>query len=226
LTNRKGSNLRSRTVEDPWNLLRQRKCHLEKGLGSGLPASIYHSLKSLWEPVTIYSNILSPLPTLLVVLWANSPGGHLLFSGRDSEYLPEAVHVGGRELTSVAVISVPQLIGHGEEPLMATGKLIDHLLGSLCVPGEPALTDGFSKLHPRLEEVGRTVRELWSLGYGPEWTEASPSDYFSWGFARFVLDRKSLNVADPLLEKLLRHTIFSDRFWMEIHARGFPFPQG
>ena len=213
MTNRKDARKRRSDGKEPWRLLQQRKCHLGKGLSKSLPPAVYRSLKSLWEPVLVFVDMLSPLPGPLVELWAMVPNGHLLFSAGPSAYKPEAVAVGDRTLVAVATIGIQQLMNGEIEPLIATGRLIDHLLGSYCEPGRPKLTDGSSVLGDKVSAIGLEIQELWELGYGPEWVENTPADYFAWGFAEFIRDRKRLNVVDPLLEKLFRHKLFSVQFW-------------
>ena len=219
MTNRKEFRQRRFDGKEAWRLLQQRKCHLEKGLSSALPPSVYRSLKSLWEPVQTFVKMLSPLPAPLVELWARVPNGHLLFSARPSAYEPNAVTVGDRMFVAVATIGIQQLIDAEIAPLIATGRLIDHLLGSYCEPGKPNLTDGSSVLGPEVSKLGLEIQELWRLGYGPDWTENSPADYFAWGFAEFIRDRKRLNVVDPLLEKLFRHKLFSAQFWGAVQRK-------
>ncbi len=200
--------------DDPaWQALQNRKCHLLPGLSRRLSRPVSRKLDSYWAPVLRMLDLLSPLPRHLVSFWARHPNGHLLFVPEGCRYLPGDVSWHDRTLHGVAKIGVEDLFSDERRAISTAALLIDHLLGSGCGPGG-GLSDG-SGLTPALEKFGAEVRELSDLGYGPEGTELNPREYFAWGFSSYILDRRNLNAQDPLLEKLLRHTIFSDGFWQE-----------
>jgi hypothetical protein len=106
LTNQRGVHLQRADKRDAWKLLQRRKCHLDKGLDSKLPAEVYRALKSMWEPVVLYSNMLSILPAPLVRLWAEAAGGYLLFTSERSRYIPHGFQLGRMHVASVALVNI------------------------------------------------------------------------------------------------------------------------
>ncbi len=199
---------------DPaWQELQHRKCHLSPGLARHLPPSISRKLGSYWAPVLKLLDMLAPLPEPLISFWARHPHGHLVFVPAGSRYLPGDVSWRGRTLRCVAEIGVEDLFFDEFSALSATARLLDHLLGGGC--GAADRLSGGKGVTPALESLGAELKDLSALGYGPEGTESSAEEYFAWGFASYILDRRSLNVQDPLLEKLLRRTVFSAGFWQE-----------
>jgi len=170
-------------------------------------------LRSYWAPVLKLLDALALLPHHLVAFWAHHPNGHLIFVPAGCRYLPGDVSWHDRTLHGVAEIGVTELFRDRFLPIFTVARLLDHLLGSGCGPDR--WLSGGEGMTPALKEVGAELRGLSALGYGPEGTESNPGEYFSWGIASYILDRRALNAQDPLLEKLLRHTIFSAEFWLE-----------
>lgn len=195
-----------------WQMLQRRKCHLAPGLYRRLPTAISRKLNSDWAPVLKLLDMLSPLPDAVVLFWANHRRGHLLFIPSGCRYLPESMLWQDQKLQAVAEIGVQEIFTDEAQALSTVAELLDHLLGSGCEAGGKRLSDG-AGLNRALEKMGAEVEELSSLGYGPKGTEHDPGAYFAWGMAAYLADQRSLNTQDPLLEKLLRHTIFSEEFW-------------
>jgi len=117
-----------------------------------------------------------------------------------------------QELEAVAFISLTDLV---EEPLRAlhvVGHLLDHLLGCQGAPQGGWLSDGHA-LSPPWVEIGQQVPALFKLGYAiDQIAAANPRQYFAQSLAWYIQNRRRLNVADPLIERLLRQTLFSENF--------------
>ena len=97
--------------------------------------------------------------------------------------------------------------------LVLVGYMLDHLLGCGGAADGAWLSDG-GGIRPRWREVGGRLRELASLGYSVSESGAHGTHaYFAEGLAAYCHDRRQLNVADPLLERLLHGTVMSEAFW-------------
>lgn len=139
--------------------------------------------------------------------------GRLLVSHRTA-YIPGAIEIAGQTLTHVCLCDIRQL----DTPfagIWVVAQLLDHLLGCDGEPNGLWLSDG-GGITPALQEVGRRVQELYVLGYGvDEESRRSPHQYLARSLAWYVTDRRALNVADPAVERLLKHTLMDERFWEE-----------
>jgi hypothetical protein len=92
------------------------------------------------------------------------------------------------------------------------GHLLDHLLGCRGDPLGGWLSDGHGLNHS-WRERGRQVAPLFELGYAIDEVAATSSrQYFARSVAWYIQDRRRLNVTDPLIERLLRQTLFSESF--------------
>jgi len=193
--------------------LTRAKLHLEPGALARVPTSVSERFDNPWAAVKRLQQRLRPFPTGLLRFWAAQERGHVLIGSRDRGYVPGPQQCGRRMLDGVAHVALADLAAANDRPLVLIGLLLDHLLG--CQGGEGAwLSDG-GGITPRWQEVGRQVHELFGLGYGQsEAAQRDPHFYFAEGLAAYCRDRRALNVADPLLERLLRRTIMNEAFWM------------
>ena len=92
-------------------------------------------------------------------------------------------------------------------------RMLDHFLGCL---GQDrgvwlATGDGVTPVPPR---VGQRIAQLFPLGNAADRLAAQdPRTYLARSAGLYLVDRRALNVADSLLERLLRATLFWDAFW-------------
>lgn len=194
--------------------LTRRKLHLVPGALARLPTAISERFDNPWAAVETLKRQLRPFPTGLLRFWAAQERGHVLIGPRDRGYVPGPQQCGRRILDGVAHLALADLAAANARPLVLIGHLLDHLLGCYGAPEGTWLSDG-GGITPRWQEVGRQVRELFALGYGQsEAAQRDPHVYFAEGLAAYCRDRRALNVADPLLERLLRRTVMNEAFWV------------
>jgi len=192
--------------------LKLSKIHLTPRLLERCPRRVARQFDSLWAPVEEFAQRLHPLPTALVQFLTHTPRGHIVLTAGVSSYEVGAQSLRRQELEAVAFISLTDLV---EEPLHAlhvVGHLLDHLLGCQGAPQGGWLSDGHA-LSPPWVEIGQQVPELFELGYAiDQIAAANPRQYFAQSLAWYIQNRRRLNVADPLIERLLRQTLFSENF--------------
>jgi len=192
--------------------LKLSKIHLAPRLLERCPRHVAAQFDSLWAPVETLAERLRPLPTALVQFLTQIPRGHVVLTAGTSHYEIVAQSLHGQQLEAVAFVSLTDLV---EDPLCAlekVGHLLDHLLGCRGVPQGAWLSDGHGLSRPWME-MGGQVRALFELGHAlEEMVAASPRQYFARSVAWYVQARRRLNVMDPLIERLLRHTLFNESF--------------
>jgi hypothetical protein len=158
-------------------------------------------------------NKLRALPTGLVSVWLNQPNGHVVITHLPSRYEPGEQLLKRQLLRNVAYVGMSDLAQDSLEALVPVGHLLDHLLGSGGAADGPWLSEG-GGVNAALRELAEEVVELFPLGYG--FDEAACRDarsYFARCFALYFHNRRALNVADPLMEKLMRTSLLSETFW-------------
>jgi hypothetical protein len=167
----------------------------------------------LWAPLQDLARQLSPLPNGLLRYWLKQPGGHVVVTHRASRYVPGEGRLKNMALRNVAYVSASDLAESPIDALAPIGSLLDHVLGSAGAEPGAWLSEG-GGVHSALRELGLRVVELFPLGYGfDEAACADPRSYFARSFALYLRDRRRLNVADPLMERLFRASLLSDAFW-------------
>jgi hypothetical protein len=144
--------------------------------------------------------------------WVTQPTGHVVIGGQTSAYQPGPVQVRGRTLINVVHITSLDVLKDEAAVLFALAGLFDHLLGCGGEAEGLWLSEG-GGLTLEWRKVGKRILELFQLGYAPGAAAGSPRTYFAWGLALYCTDRRALNLADPLLERLLRTTVMSSGFW-------------
>jgi len=193
--------------------LARRKLHLVPGALARLPTGIGEHFASPWTSVNILQLQLRPFPAGLLEFWTTHERGHVLIGSIDRGYVPGPQPWRRRVLDGVAYMALPDLATGSRRPLMLVGYLLDHLLGCSGAIEGAWLSDG-GGITPRWRDVGGRLRELVSLGYSVSESGAHDAHaYLAGGLAAYCHDRRQLNVADPLLERLLRTTVMSDAFW-------------
>ena len=192
--------------------LKLSKIHLTPRLLERSSRRIAVQFDSVWAPVEEVARHLRLLPIALVQFLNHVPRGHIVLTAGASSYELITQSLRGRELEAVALVSLTDLV---EEPLCAlqmVGHLLDHLLGCQGAPQGGWLADGHG-LSRSWMEIGKQIPALFELGYAIDETAAlSPRQYFARAVAWYIQDRHRLNVADPLIERLLRQTVFNESF--------------
>jgi len=193
--------------------LARAKLHLVPGALARVPTGIGERFASPWTSVSLLQLQLGPFPAGLLEFWAAHERGHVLIDSLDRGYVPGPQPWGRRVLDGVACMALPDLATGSRRPLVLVGNLLDHLLGCGGAADGAWLSDG-GGITPRWREVGGRLTELASLGYSLSESDAHDAcTYFAEGLAAYCHDRRRLNVADPLLERLLRRSVMSEPFW-------------
>ena len=192
--------------------LKLSKIHVTPRLLEHSPRRVAGQFDSLWAPMERLAQHLHPLPAALLQFLTHIPRGHIVLMAGVSHYEVHTQSLRGQELEAVAFVSLTDLV---EEPLSAletVGHLLDHLLGCRGAPLGGWLSDGHG-LNQSWMEVGRQIPPLFELGYAIDGMSAATSrQYFARSVAWYIQDRPKLNVIDPLIERLLRQTLFSESF--------------
>lgn len=203
-------------MTEPRSLLRalkRERMHVEpRALEMSRPP-VRSCFAHVWAPADLVLQRLAAWPPGLLAFWLAAPRGHIVFSAQPSAY-PATVTAGGILLPAAARLGLEDLARDPRPANEALARLMDHLLGSLAVEGGPWLSDGAGAT-PALRAVGERLHALARLGYGP----SEPHAYFAWAFTTYWHDRRALNAADPLVERLLRTTLCHPAFW-----EGLAFP--
>jgi len=167
----------------------------------------------VWAPLEALLGELQPFPEGLVRFWLEQTGGHVVITHLASYYDPGDWLLKDKLLHNMAYVGLSDLAESSLEALVPVGHLLDHLLGNGGQLEGRWLSEG-GGADLALQQVGARVAELFLLGHG--FDEAASRDsrsYFARSVALYLQDRRALNVADPLLARLLRSMLFSDRFW-------------
>jgi hypothetical protein len=187
------------------------KVHIQPGTLSRLPSQ---QAARLHSPLDLGRLLLAPLaqaPAELLRFWLEHPRGHAVVNPLRHGYAPGVQPVGRRQHDGVAWIAAARLLAEPglAEPL---ASLLDHLLGSDGQPDGLWLSAGAGR-NAAWAEVGRRVQRQFLLGYGPPEAAEVTGRYFAWGLRTFLADPPGLGVVDPGLERLLRTTVFDNKFW-------------
>lgn len=178
------------------------KLHVSPGASEHSPG------KSLSDLVSCFR----PLPNLLLRWWADHPRGHVVVDDTAPHgYVAGPQTEGSKTLENVVWLSA-EAAGNRSLVLAEAAYLLNHLLGCHGEMGGLWLSDG-GGLTDVWSQVGRRLHENFTLGYAPDAAAVDPHTYFSWGLSTYMLDRRTLNMIDPLLERLLRTTILCNDFW-------------
>jgi len=177
------------------------------------PAEVQRRFAHVWAPVEDLSSRLHGLPTGLVRFWLQQPTGHVVITHLASRYEPGEHRLKHQVLHNVAYVGISDLARGSLEALVPVGHLLDHLLGNAGAEAGSWLSER-GGASPALQEVGTRVAELFPLGHGFDAQAGTDArTYFARSLALYWHDRGALNVADPLLERLLRTTLCADAFW-------------
>jgi hypothetical protein len=177
------------------------------------PTEAQQRFAHLWMPLEELSSRLKALPTGLVRFWLQQPTGHVVIIHLASRYEPGEHRLKHDVLRNVAFVGVSDLAQASLEALVPIGHWLDHLLGNAGADEGLWLSEG-GGASPALHEVGARVAELFPLGHGFDAQACTDArTYFARSLALYWHDRRALNAADPLLERLLRTTLCAEAFW-------------
>jgi hypothetical protein len=184
-------------------------------------APVRQRFPHLWAPLEALLEKLQPLPVGLVRFWLEQPGGHVVITHLSSYYDPGDYVLKHDLLHNMAYVALSDLAEGSLEALVPVGHLLDHLLGNGGQTEGLWLSEG-GGADPALQRVGTRVAEMFLLGHGFDvLARQDCRSYWARSLALYVHDRRALNVADPLMERLLRTTLLSEAFW-----RSRQLPQG
>ena len=166
-----------------------------------------------WAPMRALAQQISLLPSHVwswLQFWET--GYAAVCTGR-SEYAPGPADIRHQRVVNVAYVSVEDLAADNERPLHVLGHLIDHHLGCGGDSQGPWLSGG-GGTSDRWHRSGQRLAELFALGHAVDAVAGSSvQDYFAQSLALFCRDRQRLNVADPLIFKWFRSTLWDQAFW-------------
>jgi len=193
--------------------LRVEKIHVAPRALELSPQAARQRFAAMWAPLEELLQRLSPIPPGLVRFWLDRPGGHVVITHRLSTYVPGRHVLGPSALVNVAFVSVGDLASGGPDSLVPIGHLLDHQLGNGGEAGGPWLSEG-GGFTERLREVGRRVAGQFPLGHAFDVAASvNPRAYWARSVAQYLYNRSALNLADPLMERLLHSTVFAGDFW-------------
>lgn len=180
------------------------------------PAPVVKRFPRIWTPLDALSERLRNLPTDLVLFWLQQPGGHMVITHSSSRYEAGECRLKRTALRNVAYVGLSDLAQGSLEALVPVAHLLDHLLGNGGAPEGHWLSEG-GGVNAMLQEIGARIEDLFHLGHGFDaWACSGVRTYFARSLALYLHDRHTLNVADPLLERLLRTTLCADAFWRSL----------
>lgn len=189
------------------------KVHLAPQVWNEVPSGIHPLFDNPWSLATHLGRHLAKLPRPCLRFLADHPRGHLVIAPGSSRYAEGAQPVGRQELSDVAHVGLQELVEGRHGVWRPVGQLLDHLLGCHGEPGGPWLSDGHG-ISPPWEEVGHRLHALFPLNYGvDELARSHLHLYLAQSLGWYILDRRRLEVADPLITRLLRTTLLDERFW-------------
>ncbi|MBX3049828.1 MAG: hypothetical protein KF753_00065 [Caldilineaceae bacterium] len=192
-------------------LLLQKKIHVDADAYAQSSRAVQRRFPSGWSAAIETARVLGSLPEEALLWWAEQHDGHLRLTANGDGYADFCV-VNGEELVGVADLPMDWLLAEPLQTLASCLRPLDHLLGCGCGTGG-WLSDG-GGITPRWQQVGRQIVHLFSLGYGrTEASRADPHIYLAQGLALAITNRRTLNAADPKLERLLGASLLSPGFW-------------
>jgi hypothetical protein len=168
-----------------------------------------------WAPMRALSEQVRPLPPHLWNQLLGWESGYVAICTGDSHYVLGPAIIRHQRVANVAFVSVEDLAVVNERPLHVLGHLIDHHLGCGGDVEGPWLSEGGGTCG-RWRQAGQRLPELFALGYAVDpIAQSSVRDYFAQSLALFCQDRQRLNVADPLIYKWLRATLWDKALWQD-----------
>lgn len=166
-----------------------------------------------WAPMRALARQVDLIPPHVwsrLLYWES---GHAAICSGRSEYVPGPATIRHQRLVNVAYVSVEDLAEDNERPLHVLGNLIDHHLGCNGDPQGHWLSGG-GGTSQRWRRASQRLSEIFALGHAVDSIAASSvRDYFAQSLALYCRDRQRLNVADPLICRWLRTTVWDKTLW-------------
>ncbi len=174
------------------------------------PGSVSAALPLPTRLMAATEGLLAPLPAPLIDRWLAAESGHIVIDAYAHNFIAGPNQVHKRVLQDVAWVRASILVEDAATFLIPAGQLILHLIRDRW----------------RLEQQPAPAAwvQFWSgvlschrAGYAatPE-ARANAGLYLAEGIARWLVDRRSLNLEDPRLEKLLAATLFDAHFYRKL----------
>ncbi len=193
-----------------WLLARAKQ---KPGLLVQAPPWVRAAFDHTWAPMAALAQQARCLPSEVWDYLLACAGGFVAISVGESRYVPGWTNLQQRPVRNLAFISIEDLAANKEDPLHVLGHLLDHYLGCGGEPEGRWLSDG-EGMHPGWQEAGARLARLFALGYGvDDVARSNVRDYFAQSLALYCRDRRRLNVADPLVCKWFRSTLWHKAFW-------------
>ena len=168
-----------------------------------------------WAPMRALAKQLDLLPHHVwshLLCW---DGGYAAIRTGRSEYVPGPARIRHQRVANIAYVSIEDLAADNEQPLHVLGHLIDHHLGCGGDPERRWLTGG-GGTSDHWRQAGQRLAELFALGHAVDpVAQSGIQDYFAQSLALFCRDRRRLNVADPLIDRWFRKTLWNKAFWRD-----------
>ena len=172
-----------------------------------------------WAPMRALARQVGLLPPHVWSWLRRWDSGYAVVCNGRSEYVPGPAHIRRQRVVNVAYVSVEDLAADNERPLHVLGHLIDHHLG--CggdYQGQWLSSAGGTS--NRWRRAGERLAELYALGHAVDTVaQSSTQDYFAQSLALYCRDRQRLNVADPLICRWFRSTLWDRAFWPDDQDR-------
>lgn len=192
------------------------KMGIEPSAWRRVPASVAARYDNQWGPVEELVLHLALLPVGLIGYLADHPRGYFIIGDR-TYYEPGTCEVQGKWLSNVVHLAIAD-VASSFTCLCITAALVDHLLGCNGERDGLWLSDG-GGISPTLVQLGEQIRRLHELGYGVDVAARhSRHVYLAHSLAWYILDRRRLNIEDPLMERLLKRSLMNERFWRDLPA--------
>lgn len=168
-----------------------------------------------WAPMRALAQQVSHLPSHVLSQLLCWESGYAAIHTGSTEYVPGPASIRNQRVANVAFVSIEDLAADNEQPLHVLGHLIDHHMGSGGNLEGLWLSEG-GGTSDRWRQAGQRLSELFTLGHAVDpIAQSSLRDYFAQSLALFCRDRRRLNVADPLIYKWFRSTLWSKAFWQD-----------
>ena len=173
-----------------------------------------------WAPMRTLAQQVNLLPPHIWSQLLRWEGGYAAICTGSSEYAVGPASIRHQHVANVAYVSVEDLAADNERPLHVLGHLIDHHLGWGGDFDGCWLSTGGGGSN-RWRQAGQRLHEMFALGHSVDpVAQSNVKDYFAQSLALFCRDRKRLNVADPLIYKWFRNTLWNRAFWQDDQDEG------
>lgn len=182
-----------------------------------LPDTLAHSPTSVIAAFPLPTRLLAatqqmlaPLPAPLVEAWLRDESGHIVIGAATHAFIPGPSTVFQRQLEDVAWVQASRLVEDTAGFLVPAGRLIHSLiLNRWRLPRQPS---------PAVwEQFWAGLTSCHRAGYAASQEALDDVDlYLAEGIARWLADRRGLNLEDPRLEKLLAAAFFNADFYRNL----------